>query len=178
MTHVNRVRRLAGVLYIAAFGVMTFVVLGTLIGLIIEFPTAASLQTAFPTFAVSSDISWGLILTSVGVGLVPVAIWVWTLDQMRRLFGCYKSGAVLTDRSAHFIQRIGFGLMGVGVAQLIVLPIQSLILTVSNPPGQRAISVGLTSDMLGFLIAAGMMIIIGWAMREASEVAAENKAFV
>ena len=178
MTQVKRVRRLAGVLYIAAFIVMVFVGAGTLIGLVIQFPTAATLQTAYPAFSVSAEISQGLIIASVIIGLVPMIVWVWTLDQMRRLFACYKIGAVLSDRSAHFIQRIGFGLMGIGLAQLALVPIQSLLLTISNPPGERSLSIGLTSDMLGFLMAAGMMIIIGWAMREASDVAAENRAFV
>jgi hypothetical protein len=119
-----------------------------------------------------------LIAASVIVGLFPMAVWVWTLDQMRRLFGCYKAGAVLTDQSAVYIQRIGMGFMGVALIEMILVPIQSVILTWANPAGERAVSVGLHSDMLGFLIAAGLMTVIGWAMREAARAAAENEAFV
>ena len=175
---VDRVRRLAGPLYIATIVVMAFVVIGTIAGLILTFPTAETLQQKFPAFAVTPDIPNHLIWLSMLAGLLSLAVWVWPLDQMRRLFGCYKSGAVLTDQSAGFIQRIGVGFMGVALIEMILIPVQSVILTWANPAGERAISVGLNSDMLGFLIAAGLMTVIGWAMREAASAAAENKAFV
>jgi multisubunit Na+/H+ antiporter MnhC subunit len=174
----NRVHRLAGVLYAASIVVMIFVGLGTLIGIGVSFPTAEALQNSFPAIAVAPDIPQSLIVASVVVGVVPVAIWLWTLNQMRRLFGGYKTGAVLTDQSAHHIQRIGLGFMGIALVQLALVPIQGLILTWANPVGQRALSVGITSDMLGFLLAAGLMTVIGWAMREAAQAASENEAFI
>lgn len=174
----ERVRRFAGYLYVAVIAVMGFVALGTVIGAITNTPTATTLQQNFPHLSVPAHIPQHLIYASFGAGLVPMLAWLWTLDQMRRLFGCYKTGAVLTNQSARFIQRIGVGCMAVALAQMVLIPIQSLILTYANPVGERAISVGLNSDMLGFLIVAGMMTVIGWAMGEAAAAANENKGFI
>lgn len=178
MSQSNRVRQFAGYLYVAVIFVMGFVAIGTVVGLFANMPTAASLQQQFPHLAVSADIPQHFIVASVVAGIVPVLVWLWTLDQMRRLFACYKVGAVLTDQSARFIQRIGLGFMAVALVQIVMIPVQSLILTFANPAGERSISVGLNSDMLGFLIAAGLMTVIGWAMGEAAAAAQENQAFV
>jgi ABC-type transport system involved in cytochrome bd biosynthesis fused ATPase/permease subunit len=40
------------------------------------------------------------------------------------------------------------------------------------------LSIGLDQGTLGFLMAAGLLTVIGWAMREAAAVKAENAAFV
>lgn len=175
---VKRVRRLAGVLYYGTLVVMAVVVFGSIATLAMAYPTQAMLQQNFPSLAVSPDITDRLIMASVAFSLVPAVVWVWTLLQMRQLFGCYKTGAVLTDRSARLIQRIGVGFMGIALVQLALFPVQGIILTWANPVGERALSIGVNSDTLGFLIAAGLMTVIGWAMGEAAQVDAENKGFV
>ena len=43
---------------------------------------------------------------------------------------------------------------------------------------ERTLSIGLDSGTLGFLMAAGLLTVIGWAMREAAAVKAENAGFV
>jgi hypothetical protein len=178
MAQVERVRRLAGILYYSTIVVMAVVVIGTIVTLAMSYPTRVTLQQANPGIAVAPGITDGLIMASVVFSLVPMVIWVWTLNQMRLLFGCYKTGAVLTDQSARVIRRIGVGFMGLAVVQLALIPIQGIILTWANPAGERALSIGINSDTLGFFIAAGLMTVIGWAMGEAAQAAAENKGFV
>lgn len=174
-----RVRRLAHFLYYGTFVLMVFVIVGTVLGLAIAKPISLdAIRAAHPALQIGDQITQAQMIASLAIGLVPMLIWVWTLNQMRHLFGGYKTGKVLTDRSAHLIQRIGSGFLGLAVVQVALVPIQSVLLTWSNSAGERAISVGVHSDTLGFFIAAGLMTVIGWAMRDACDAVAENKAFI
>jgi hypothetical protein len=158
---------------------MVFVVVGAGIGLGITEPiNIDAIRAAYPALQIADQITQKQILASLIIGLFPMLIWVWILNQMRHLFEGYKAGNVLTDRSAHLIQRIGSGFLGLAVAQIALVPIQSVLLTWSNPAGERAISVAIHSEMLGFFIAAGLMTLIGWAMRDASNAVTENEAFI
>ena len=172
-----RVCRLAHFLYHGTFVLMVFVVIGTGVGAVQPI-NADMIREAHPALQIADQITEIQMFASLAVGLVPMLIWVWTLNQMRHLFGGYKVGDVLTDKSAQLIQRIGSGFLGLAVVQVVLVPIQSVLLTWSNPAGERALSVGIHSDTLGFFIAAGLMTVIGWAMRDASDAAAENRAFI
>jgi hypothetical protein len=60
----------------------------------------------------------------------------------------------------------------------VVPTLQVLALSWTNPPGQKMLQIGLSSDSLGFLVAGGLLTVIGWVMREAARIKAENEGFV
>ena len=70
------------------------------------------------------------------------------------------------------------GFLALAIVPFVLIPVQSVLLSWANPAGQRSLTVSLSTAMLGFALAAGLLIVIGWAMRDASDVAAENRAFV
>ena len=112
------------------------------------------------------------------LGLFPNLLLIWAIYQMRGLFGLYRRGEVLTRPAALHIRQIGFALTGIGILPLLVRPLQTVLLTMANPPGSRSISFAISSSDLGYLLGGGLMILIGWAMLQAAEVAEENRAFV
>ena len=112
------------------------------------------------------------------VGALPLAAAIYALVQMRALFGLYRDGEILTAASAARIQRIGQGLFAIALLGPVTHTIQALILTWNNPPGQRALVIGLESSLLGFLLAGALMILIGRVMVEAARMAEENRSFV
>ncbi|SFR31725.1 Protein of unknown function [Yoonia tamlensis] len=98
--------------------------------------------------------------------------------QMTRLFSHFKSGEVLTEAAAICIKRIGQCLLGAAVISFVTVPLQSLLISLNKAAGARSVSVAISSDMILFAMAGGLIIVIGWAMREAASVAQENRAFV
>ncbi|NSX53653.1 DUF2975 domain-containing protein [Parasulfitobacter algicola] len=140
--------------------------------------TPDMLDQRLETFAVSPNISQPEMYIAVTLNLIPVIILLFTLNTMRQLFGLYRQGQILTDTCARLIQRIGQGFLALALAPFLLNPMLSYILSRANPSGERSISVSLNSDMFFFAIAGGLIIIIGWALREASDLAAENRAFV
>jgi uncharacterized membrane protein len=101
-----------------------------------------------------------------------------TFLGMRRLFGRYRQGEILSDACASDILRIGQALFAVAATTVIVPTLQILILSWNIGPGQRLLSIGLDGSTLGFLLSGGLLIVIGWVMREAAKAAEDAKGFV
>jgi mannose/fructose/N-acetylgalactosamine-specific phosphotransferase system component IIC len=108
--------------------------------------------------------------------LISVLPMVAALRGMVRLFAAYRDGEVLSKGNADTILRIGRNFLIVAGFTVLVPTLQTLILSWNS--GHRMLSIGLDQGTLGFLLAAGLLTVIGWAMREAAVVKAENAGFV
>ena len=53
-----------------------------------------------------------------------------------------------------------------------------MLASLANPPGERVLTISLEGADLGQVLAGGLMVVIGWAMREAAVVAEENRGFI
>ncbi|MEO0929128.1 MAG: hypothetical protein AAFY14_00560 [Pseudomonadota bacterium] len=175
MSKLHNVARLAAILRgvtIAAMVVLPITIAG---GLLVTPLVPDMLDIDMP---VSPDATRGQLLGAIVIGLANPLILLWTLNKMRRLFAAYTRGEILTDDCALLIQKIGQGFVALAIATFVLRPIQMVLLTMANPPGERSLTIGLNSEMLFFALSGGLIIIIGWAMREASAAAAENRSFV
>lgn len=137
-----------------------------------------NVQAMVGSITVSPAATPWQLWTAVALDGFKVAVLFWTFNEMRKLFASYLKGQALTRASAHLIERIGRGLLGLAVLPFVLLPIKSVLLSMANPQGERMLSVGVSSTSVGFALTAGLLIVIGWAMREAVAAVDENKAFV
>ncbi|MEL6683192.1 MAG: hypothetical protein AAFQ09_11180 [Pseudomonadota bacterium] len=149
-----------------------------LAGLVTPISVTSLLETWSVKDQLSEDTTRIQIVAALSLGLINPLILVFTLNAMRKLFAAYKKGEVLTDGSALLIQRIGQGFLALALATFLLRPIQVLLLTITNPPGQRSIAIAVNSEMIFIALSGGLILVIGWAMREASAAAAENRSFV
>ncbi len=178
MKNISSTYGLASALKWAALAAMVLTVVAVIYALATATLTASAFQEAYPAVAVAPELkTWQMALV-LSVGLLPMLAWVWTLNKMRQLFACFEKGQTVSLKSAEFIQSIGLGLLGIAIIQIVSVPVNTLLLTLANPTGGRSIAIGLDSAMIGFLLAAGLMTVIGSAMRDASQIAEENRAFV
>jgi hypothetical protein len=178
MSKKHDVSKLAGILRgvtIAAMIVLPITIAG---GLLTTPMIPEALSGAINDIVVSPDATRAQLITAVVLNLLSPLILLLTLNEMRKLFGAYAKGEILTDRCARLIQRIGQGFLALAIVPFLLRPVQSALLTLANPPGERSIAIGLDSEMIFFALSGGLIIVIGWAMREASEAASENRSFV
>lgn len=140
--------------------------------------TPEAFRIAFPDLPMADSIAWPLRYGALAVGLIPVAAALWTIWQMRALFGLYRRGETLTPNCAWRIRRIGLGMLALAGLGIVLRPMQVLLLTLSNPPGQRMVALDLGSGDVGFLLAGGMLLVIGWVMADAASMAEDNAGFV
>ena len=175
MAQLDKVSKLARVLGWLTVAGMILLPLAIIVTMASGPLTPEALNIHLP---VSPDATATQILAAVGIGLINPIILIWTLNEMRKLFASYSHGEVLTDRCARLIQHIGQGFLALAIANFVLRPVQMVLLTMANPLGERVLAIGFNSDMIFFGLSGGLIIVIGWAMRAASEVAAENRAFV
>lgn len=136
----------------------------------------ASLLARAPEVPAETLVTRGQAGLVAAVTLVSVLPMVATLRAMARLFDQYRTGEVLSQGNADTILGIGRAMILVAVFTILTPTLQTLILSWNS--GQRTLKMGLDSGTLGFLIAAGLLTVIGWAMREAARVKVENEGFV
>ena len=175
MSKLHQLSKLADVLRWLTVAVMFLLPLAIAFSLFTQPMTPVLVASGL---AVSASVTQAQMLLTLAVGLISPIILLLTLNEMRKLFVAYSRGEVLTDHCATLIQRIGQGFLALAFTSFFARPIQTLLLTMSNPAGERSIAVGLSSEMVFFALSGGLIIVIGWAMREASDVASENRSFI
>lgn len=146
--------------------------------LVIYGPVPGGAAAAFPGFVVSEAVNQTQLWLARLLGFIPLGIGLWLLVTMRALLGLYAQGQALSVDAAGDIRRIGLGLLALGVLPIVIRPVQAVLLSWNNPPGERMVSVFFGSNDIGFVLGGAVMLMIGWAMAEAAEAAAENRAFV
>lgn len=114
----------------------------------------------------------------IAVVLIPFLFAMRALDAMRRLFRLYRAGDPLAPEAGPLIQSIGANLLCAAGLGVLLRPVSSPLLTLSNPPGERMIALSVGSSDIGFILVAGLLVLIGWSMSEAQRIAAENREFI
>jgi mannose/fructose/N-acetylgalactosamine-specific phosphotransferase system component IIC len=171
-----RLRNLSAMLYWGALGLSVLVPLVVLVyaGKAVTDPgTLLSQVPSVPAGSPVTTVQAGLV---AAVALVSVLPLVASLRGTVRLFGAYRDGEILSAANADRVLRIGRNLVLVAVFSVLVPTLQTLIL--SWNAAQKVLSIGIDGGTLGFLMAAGLLTVIGYAMREAALVKAENEGFV
>ena len=112
------------------------------------------------------------------VAAVAIAPMIAMFAIMARLFTGFAQGHVFTGESATSIRQIG-GLLIVGaVLGVCVGAIRSILVTITNPEGQRSLAISFGSEEIILIVLGGLLLVIGQAMAEAARIDAENRSFI
>lgn len=176
MQDVRRLQGLSGLLYWVAL------ILSVLLPLVVLIFAARGVTDPGSLLIRAPQVPPGTPVTTLqaglvaATGLVSVLPMVAALRGMVRLFGRYREAEVLVAENADTILQIGRALVLVAVFTVVVPTLQTLIL--SWNAAQKILTIGIGGGTLGFIMAAGLLTVIGWAMREAAAIKAENAEFV
>jgi hypothetical protein len=176
MHNQTRLARLSEVLYWAALVLSALLPLVVLLNAARGVMEPASLLDRLPGLAAGTPVGRAQAGLVAALALVSVLPMVAALRAMARLFDRYREGEILSGDNAETILRIGRALVMVAVLTVLVPTAQTLILSWQAP--QKTLAISLDGGTLGFLLAAGLLTVIGWAMGEAARVKAENEGFV
>lgn len=140
--------------------------------------TAEQAASAFPGLKVADDLSPSRVLAVFVFGLLPWFAVSAALWQAQALFALHRAGLALTDAAARRVAAIGMALAFAAVFRVLAHTAQVLLLTWGNPPGERVLAISLGFADFGFLVAAGLMIVIGRSMAEAARAVEDARGFV
>ncbi|MEM8869434.1 MAG: hypothetical protein AAF848_09275 [Pseudomonadota bacterium] len=122
-----------------------------------------------------TPIEHAMLTLVIGLALMPA---VWALVSLAQLFTGFIQGDVLSARTASHLLAFGQAVIAASVAGFVAPALASVLLSWDNPSGARALVVNLSSDTVAAALFGGLIITVGWAMREAAAQAEENRTFV
>ncbi|SNS80111.1 DUF2975 domain-containing protein [Antarctobacter heliothermus] len=167
----------------AVLRTLSLLAIAVLVGLAIWIAVDPGVLLAHRLPELGIDLGGRMISETVTALLVIGALFalttvLYTLWHMARLFECYAQDAALTPRAAHALRHVGFGFLAQAAAGLLAHPVETLLLTAGAPAGQKMLSFAVSSSDLGFVLAGGMMMIVGLVTSQAIALRAENEGFV
>lgn len=115
---------------------------------------------------------------ALAIQLIPTGFSVWALLSLHRLFAGYAKGQIFSASAVRALGHVATALFIAVIAGFFAEAGASLALTLSNPPGERLVTLSASSRQFAELFWAGVILIIARAMREGLRVADENAGFV
>ena len=168
-----RIARLSAGLYWLCSLLMAVLPVVVLWGLATSVADPGWMAARFADLPAVTRMTPGKAALANGIGAVSLPVLLLTFAQMRGLFARYRQGEILSDPCALHVLRIGQSLVVLAGLGVLLPTLQRLALTFDNPPGARVLAIGLDSGSLGMALAGGLLVVIGWVMREASRELAE-----
>lgn len=117
-------------------------------------------------------------LASLVVSTLHLGILAWALLTVRALFLRFADGKVLEVGTGRLLGRLGLALVVFAVATPVVRTLVTLLVTMHNPPGQKALAIGFSANELIIGLVGGLIVMTGEAMREAAVIADEHRQIV
>jgi len=120
-------------------------------------------------------------LAWIGSGVVMLLVLgsaVVALGFCYDLFHHLRHGVVFTAGNAARLRRLGLTVVFALVASIFAHPALAVLFTHANPPGQRVLSLTLSSSDLVALLLALFLFAFGSILSEAVRLAEENQSFV
>jgi hypothetical protein len=127
---------------------------------------------------VTLPLSTATLVASFAISMIPLAVVMFGLLQLRRLFELYGHGTIFAAANARCLRRLGWTLIVWMLADVVFDALISVALTLGNPPGQRQLSISLAGADLTALFLGGVILIISWVMDEAGKMAADHAEIV
>jgi hypothetical protein len=120
--------------------------------------------------------SGSIAILSAILEISPLALGIVFLKS---IFKSYRKGNIFSAHNARYYQRIGILLE---LDALLIKPLSNMLmelaLTLSNPPGQRLISITFTEFNFLEIFSGIIVIVISWVMLEGLRLQEENKLTV
>ena len=127
----------------------------------------------FP-FVFTRPLPLSILFLAFIVSLIPTSVAIYGIFTLRKLFTLYEQGVVFSATNINCIRKLGYSLIAWVIANLIYLPLISVVLTRNNLPGERSISIGIGATDLATLMIGAIVLIISWVMSEASKLEDEQ----
>lgn len=144
-----------------------------------ELPEAMRLQMFKDSLVhLKNNLSFQTRLLASGASLLTSGIAMTGFYFVIRLFKLYETGRIFSPENVNFFKKLGYILIAYMFAGIVHNSIMTIILTLSNPSGQRMISVGFSSSDLSKLIIGIILILVSRVMDAGREMQEEQQLTV
>ena len=110
--------------------------------------------------------SWHRLAGGILMLLMAVPI-LWGIFRLWQLFRLFATGQLFVRSSVQTLRALAWALISFEVASILVQPLLAMVLTASNPVGERYIAIGVSSGSVMALVIGGVLRVLAWVMDEA-----------
>lgn len=172
---IARIRRTSQVLKYVTFVIVllfaaTYVVAFIIPEAAVAVAAAVSAHTPLPPLTTSE------LLVVFSLGAVPFALFLTAIATVGELFGAFHRGKVLCRETGALLGQVGFFILAAQVAAIFSSAAAGAY--VSQRTGAGELSIVISSTDAASLLFGCLMVVIGWVVAEAADVADENRQFV
>ena len=115
---------------------------------------------------IPSPLSGSLQTIGFLVSLLPLSALLYAVMNIRKLFSFYRDGIIFSYEHVKIFKETAKALLFWVVLSIVYEAAKSVLFSISNPPGQRVLSVEFTSAEMTTLAAAGIIFVVAWVMDE------------
>ncbi len=141
-------------------------------------PQADLLAAAQISFPALREVSFETRIAALAISMVPLAVLIWGLLNVRRCFVLFSQGRIFTAEVVDGFRRFSLALLMSALLKPFAGAALTALLSWGGPTGTRMVAIHLGSDTLFSLLFAGAMMVVVWVMSEAIAIADENAQFV
>jgi hypothetical protein len=134
------------------------------------------LSQAVPQIQVTPSQSVLTVLAIVAA--IPALLFLLCLHQVCRFFGFVRRGQVFDEGSLSSLRLLGRLAIACALAGILCRTAVGLLATSNNPPGQKMLVIGISSNELLAGVTAVLIFVFANIVREAAAAIQENKSFV
>lgn len=112
------------------------------------------------------------------VAALPFLLVLYGLWQIRELFRLFGERRYFSVDGSKRLLRFGAALLLAAPAGIVTRSIVSVLLTMNNPAGSRQLVVQMGSNDYFLVVIGGLLLVVGWVMREAARMQHELQQIV
>lgn len=172
------VKRSATVLSLATLVLMGALILAAVTVLIVPELARDILVDAAPVSRMDVPPGVPVLYGLQAAGWVVLGLNLFVLWHIRNLFRLYSTGDALSIRCGLSLRRIGLGLMLLPLGMVFYGIVSSVLLSWNNGPGARELTLAVSVQSLGFVVGGALLLFVGTTIRDACDIAEENRGFI
>lgn len=120
---------------------------------------------------------WTRVLGFV-LSMVPLSVLLYALNQAYKLFDAYRQGDVFSNTATLRLRRIGLAMLALAPLKPLTGAALSMVLTMTNPPGQKMLSIGISIDDYMIAVFGGLVLAIAHVMIEGERLADDQRHII
>ncbi|NOH72232.1 DUF2975 domain-containing protein [Vibrio pectenicida] len=114
-------------------------------------------------------------LLSLLISLLPCGIVFYALILLKNLFKSYENGEIFTIQTVKYYRQLGLVFFYWAIGGFVYSGLFSVALSFNNPPGERLLALTFTGLDVMALFCGFIVVVISHVMREAQQLADEQK---
>ena len=114
-----------------------------------------------------------MFITAIPLALLLLALW-----QIKRFFDGYRSGDLFPKSSGRLLRSVGALFVALAIINPMIRTLTMLVLTWNLGEGKKQLMISLSSTDLVLVMLAGLLVMIGHVLAEASRLSDDNQQII